>query len=70
MDADTVDHQRKAELYTELATKKGDMYNALLGITEDSKSRATASAGVAIKDMDITFPGSLGDFLTHPSSTR
>ena len=70
MDADVVDHQRKAELYTELAKEKSAMYNALLGITSDAKSRATALAGVAIKDMDIMYPGSLGDFLTHPASTR
>ena len=70
LDADTVDHQRKAEIYQELAKEKAAMYNTLMGVGEADKSRATASAGVAIKEFDITYPGSLGDFLTHPSSQR
>lgn len=70
LDADTVDHQRKSEIYTELAKVKADMYNTLMGVGDADKSRATATAGVAIKEFDIVYPGSLGNFLTHPTQYR
>ena len=68
IDADSVDHQRKSEQYLEMAKERADMYKALMGIGEDSTAKA--SAGVAIKDLDIRFPGSIGDYLTHPAHTR
>lgn len=69
IEADVIDYARKSELYTELAKEKITNYRSLMGIGEDS-SRAKASAGIAIKDLDIMYPGSLGDYLTHPISTR
>lgn len=68
IDADSVDHQRKSEQYLEMAKERADMYKALMGIGEDSKAKA--SAGIAYKDLDIKYPGSIGDYLTHPTHVR
>lgn len=70
IEADVIDYARKSEIYTELAKEKESMYNMLMGIGEEGKEAGPASAGIAVKDLDIEYPGGLGDYLTHPSNTR
>lgn len=68
--ADVIDYARKSELYRDLAIEKMNLYKSLMGLGSGKDSVAAASAGVSIKDLDITYPGNLGDYLTHPSFTR
>ena len=65
IEADVIDYQRKSDLYTTLAKEKMAIYNSLMGLGEEAKGSAAASAGIAVKDMDITFSWS-EDMLTHP----
>jgi len=69
LEADVIDYQRKSDLYTNLAKEQLAMYNSLMGLGEGSKGAAAASAGVAIKDLDIIYQWS-EDMLTHPLRNR
>ncbi len=69
IDADVIDYQRKTDLYTSLAKDKLAIYNSLMGIGEEAKGSAAATAGVAVKDLDIAFPWG-EDYLTHPMRQR
>ncbi|MCK5607336.1 hypothetical protein KAR91_35965 [Candidatus Pacearchaeota archaeon] len=70
IEADVIDHQRKSELYRDLAEEKAKIYNALMGLGEAAKSSGAASAGIAVKDFDIMYPGSIGNYLTHSIYNR
>lgn len=65
IEADVIDYQRKSDLYATLAKEKMATYNSLMGLGEESKGNAAASAGVAVKDLDMTFQWA-EDMLTHP----
>lgn len=69
IEADVIDYQRKSDLYATLAKEKLSTYNSLMGLGEESKGAASASAGVAFKDLDVTFQWS-EDMLTHPVRYR
>jgi hypothetical protein len=69
LEADVIDYQRKSDLYTNLAKEQLATYNSLMGIGEEAKGAAAASAGVAIKDLDITYQWA-EDMLTHPVRYR
>ncbi len=69
IEADVIDYQRKSDIYSQLAKEKISIYNSLMGIGEEAKNSAPASAGVAIKDLDIAFTWS-EDMLTHPMRFR
>jgi len=69
MEADVIDYQRKSELYVSLAKDKLSTYNSLMGLGEEAKGAAAASAGVAIADLDMAYPWG-GDYLTHPIRQR
>jgi len=66
LEADVIDYQRKSDLYTTLAKEKMAIYNSLMGLGVEAKGTAAASAGIAVKDLDIAFSWS-EDMLTHPS---
>lgn len=65
IEADVIDYQRKSDLYATLAKEKMATYNSLMGLGEESKGSAAASAGVAVKDLDMSFQWA-EDMLTHP----
>ena len=69
IDADVIDHQRKSDLYNELGNNRLTYYRAQLGIGDEAKNKAVATAGVSIKEYDIKRPGG-SDFLTHPARYR
>jgi hypothetical protein len=70
LEADVIDYQRKSDLYTNLAKEQLAMYNSLMGLGgEGSKGASAASAGVAVKDLDILYQWS-EDMLTHPLRYR
>jgi hypothetical protein len=69
LEADVIDYQRKSDLYTNLAKEQLAIYNSLMGLGEEAKGGAAASAGVAIKDLDIIYQWS-EDMLTHPLRYR
>jgi len=69
IEADVIDYQRKSDIYSQLAKEKISIYNSLMGLGEESKGNAPASAGVAIKDLDLAFSWS-EDMLTHPMRFR
>jgi hypothetical protein len=69
IEADVIDYQRKSDTYSQLAKEKISIYNSMMGLGEESKGNAPASAGVAIKDLDIAFSWS-EEMLTHPSRFR
>lgn len=69
IDADVIDYQRKSDLYTNLAREKLATYNTLMGLGAEAKGTAVASAGVVLKDLDISFPWG-EDYLTHPIRQR
>lgn len=69
IDADVIDYQRKSDLYTVLAKEKLATYNSLMGLGAEAKGAAAASAGVILKDLDISFPWG-EDYLTHPIRQR
>lgn len=69
IDADVIDYQRKSDLYATLARDKLATYNSLMGLGKEAQGAAAASAGVAIKDLDIIFPWG-EDYLTHPIRQR
>lgn len=69
IDADVIDYQRKSELYGTLAKEKLATYNSLMGLGEEAKNAAAASAGVIFKDLDIAYPWG-EDYLTHPIRQR
>lgn len=69
IDADVIDYQRKSDLYTGLAKEKLAAYNSLMGLGAEAKGAAAASAGIAVKDLDIQFPWG-EDNLTHPMRQR
>lgn len=69
IDADVIDYQRKSDLYTNLAKEKLATYNSLMGLGEEARGAAAASAGVISKDLDISFPWG-EDNLTHPIRQR
>lgn len=70
LEADVIDYQRKSEIYSDLAKEKMAFYKTIMGIGEEGKDVAAATAGVAVKELDMTYPGSLGDYLTHDSADR
>lgn len=70
IEADVIDYARKADTYSNLAKEKISMYNSLMGIGTEGSKMAAATAGVSVRDLDITYPPGLGDYLTHPSSIR
>ncbi len=65
LEADVIDYQRKSDLYSTLAKEKMATYNSLMGLGVEAKGSAAASAGVAVKDLDIAYQWS-EDMLTHP----
>lgn len=69
IEADVIDYQRKSDMYSQLAKEKISIYNSLMGLGEEAKNSAPASAGVAIKDLDLAFTWS-EDMLTHPMRFR
>jgi len=69
IEADVIDYQRKSDIYTLLAKEQVSIYNSLMGLGEEAKGVASASAGVAVKDLDILFQWS-EDMLTHPVRYR
>lgn len=69
IDADVIDYQRKSDLYTTLAKEQLSIYNSLMGLGEEAKGAAAASAGVEVKDLDVIFPWG-EDYLTHPIRQR
>lgn len=69
IEADVIDYQRKSDIYSQLAKEKISVYNSLMGLGEESKGGASASAGVAIKDLDLAYTWS-EDMLTHPMRFR
>lgn len=69
LEADVIDYQRKSDIYTNLAKEKMAVYNSLMGIGAEAKGSAAASAGVAIKDLDVAYSWS-EDMLTHPMRFR
>jgi hypothetical protein len=69
IEADVIDYQRKSDMYSQLAKEKISIYNSLMGLGEESKGNAPASAGVAVKDLDIAFSWS-EEMLTHSSRNR
>ena len=69
IEADVIDYQRKSDLYLTLAKEQLSIYNSLMGLGVESKGTAAASAGVAIKDLDIIYSWS-EDMLTHPLRYR
>lgn len=68
--ADVIDYSRKSDTYSTLAKEKLNMYRSMMGLGAESKNKSAASVGVVVKDLDMRYPGSLGDYLTHPSSER
>ncbi len=69
LEADVIDYQRKSDLYTNLAKEQLAIYNSLMGLGVEAKGAAAATAGVAIKDLDIIYSWS-EDMLTHPLRYR
>lgn len=69
LEADVIDYQRKSDLYSVLAKEQLAIYNSLMGLGAEAKGGAAASAGVAIKDLDIIYQWS-EDMLTHPLRFR
>jgi hypothetical protein len=68
--ADVIDYSRKSDIYTDLAKEKMNTYRTMMGLGEQAKNKTAASVGIVVKDLDMQYPGSIGDYLTHPSSTR
>jgi len=69
IDADVIDYQRKSDIYTALAKEKLAIYNSLMGIGKEAEGAAAASAGVVLKDFDVSYPWG-EDYLTHPIRQR
>ena len=69
IDADVIDYQRKSDLYTTLAKEKLAIYNSLMGLGEEAKGAAAATAGIEFKDFDVSYPWG-EDYLTHPIRQR
>ena len=69
IEADVIDYQRKSDLYTGLAKEKISIYNSLMGLGVESKESGAASAGIAVKDLDMEYSWK-EDMLTHPVRWR
>jgi len=69
IEADVIDYQRKSDLYASLAKEKMSVYNSLMGLGIESKNSGAASAGIAVKDLDMEYSWK-EDMLTHPIRWR
>ena len=68
--ADSIDYLSKRDECEALANTYLDFYNSHMGKgVKGGTSEIAPSAGMAFKDLDLTFPCG-GDYLTHPSRQR